>query len=238
MISVKIPLTTFAILCLGQMPEGALLDNDVVLKMSSYRLGAELLAISTIGDIQPAILAVARYTLPNVVKKSRSLVDKAAAQVALDELLQKVRQLEPTAEEIDIAANFEEQAQLLSLELDAGESQLVAILLLRQAQLLMTGDKRAIKALEQISPDDARGRLCCLEQLIAALLLKMDHTALRAQICQEPKTDLAVTICFSCSATTTTALNTGDGLMSYISEIREDAPRLLIPNDELFAKIS
>ena len=62
-------------------------------------------------------------------------------------MLSQMLLLEPTASEIELAAEFEAQAQRQNVPLDSGESQLAAIALSRAARGILTGDKRAITAL-------------------------------------------------------------------------------------------
>ena len=64
---------------------------------------------------------------------------------SIEYLIGNVTLLNPTPQEISLAANLEEAAAKCAVELDTGESQLVAILLQRSGPLLLTGDKRAIR---------------------------------------------------------------------------------------------
>jgi len=220
------------------MPDCILLDNDVVLKACSYRLHVELLDITTVGGTLPCILEVAQFTLRDLVKRSKKLNDKAAVGAALDIFLGAIERVEPTEAEVELAADFEQLAQELSLELDSGESQLFAILLCRECRALLTGDKRAIAALEKISPPEGYGRISCIEQLATSLVSALDYDVLRKKICSEPSTDKALSICFSCSADTASSENTLAGLSSYINNIRHSAPNVLSPGDDLSAVLS
>jgi hypothetical protein len=221
-----------------KMPDSVLLDNDVVLKACSYRLSGELLDITTVAGALPHILEVARFTLRDHVKRSKRLNDKAAAETALHHFLGSVTRVEPTEEEVELAADFEQLAQQLSLELDSGESQLFAILLRRKCRVLLTGDKRAIAALERISPPEGYGRISCIEQLATSLIALQDYNTLRIKICAEPNADKTFSICFSCSVATPSSGNTLAGLSSYIKSIRNAAPNVLSVGDDLRAVLS
>jgi hypothetical protein len=74
----------------------------------------------------------------------------------LDDFLASVELIEPTVEESTLAAEFESLALAAALPLDAGESQLCAVLVSRNLPLLVTGDKRAITALESLVDSDTR----------------------------------------------------------------------------------
>src|SRR5688572_15563506 len=174
------------------MPERVLLDNDVVLKIASYRLGSDLIIATTDDEVPPSILAVAKHVIRSLVDRSKKLLDKGAAVAELEAIFDKVQQLEPTHEEIVLAAVYEDAAGELALELDGGESLLFAILLKRNARLIVTGDKRAIGALEQISTADGHGCVACFEQLIATIAASTGHSGLRINICAEPNADKAM----------------------------------------------
>jgi hypothetical protein len=220
------------------MPERVLLDNDVVLKMASYRLGSELIIATTDDEVPPSILVVATHVVRSLIDRSKKLLDKGAAKAELEAILDKVQQLEPTQEEIVLAADFEQAADELALEFDGGESLLFAILLKRKARRIVTGDKRAIRALEQISTADGHGCIACFEQLIATIAASAGHSGLRTNICAEPDTDKAMTVCFSCGQATAKPSNIDDGLSSYINSIRQTAPNVLASGGVLFAVIS
>jgi len=219
------------------MVESVLLDNDIVIKSCSYKLSKELLCALSQGCVAPAILGVARYTIRSQIMRQRNLVDQEGAKSAVDELLGSLRILEPEDREIEFAAELEQHAIELSLELDTGESQLFAILVSRGAKLLITGDKRAIRALELLAPPGFNERMACLEQLMATFLLFTDHLVLRHRICSEPAVDKAITACFSCSSPVEVASILA-GLQSYIADLRRQAGRLLTTSLNLSTVIS
>jgi hypothetical protein len=220
------------------MPERVLLDNDVVLKIASYRLGSDLISATTDDEVPPSILAVAKHVIRSLVDRSKKLLNKVATAAELEAIFDKVQQLEPTQEEIVLAADFEEAASELALELDGGESLLFAILLKRKARLIVTGDKRAIRALEQISTTGGHGCVACFEQLIATIAASAGHSGLRINICTEPNADKAMTICFSCGDASVKSSSIDEGLRSYIGSMRQMAPNVLASGGVLFPEIS
>lgn len=210
------------------MADGVLLDNDVVLKACAYRCHSETLAAMTLDGEPPAMLGIARFTLRTRLGGQNSLTDPKGATQAFEMMLAELRLLEPTKDEIALAAELEEQASVKALDFDTGESQLVAILLLRSLPLLVTGDKRAIVAISGISLGGAEGRIACQEQLIARLLRDIPHTTLRDRVCAEPRADKALTACFACSAPSVSVDDVLAGLDSYTGHLREATGPMLI----------
>jgi len=219
------------------MSEGAYLDADIVLKLCAYHAHEELLRASTIEDQVPAILAVSAFSLTSRVKRSRTILNRTTVEEILRDALKAMRRLEPDGDEVVIAAELEQRAIDEGLELDIGESQLFAILLRRSARLLITGDKRAVRALSILARGQADHRIACLEQLVASVVLSSDVGQLRARVCAESAVDRAVTASFACSSQSVTAEQVMQGLCSYTSDLRKDTGRTLIPSDDLSAVV-
>ena len=115
-----------------------------------------------------------------------------------------------------------------------GESQLCAILILREVPVLLTGDKQAITAMEELldAHDKLKsvcGRIRCLEQLMARLVEKAgaEIKPLREAICGEPTVDKAMTYSFSCSSESVAIESVVEGLNSYASAVRQSAVRIM-----------
>ena len=161
------------------MAEGIYIDVDVVLKMCTFRFPDELVSATTLNGLPPAILGVASFTLRSRVKRSRSICDRSSVQTCLEKILPVLRLVEPLNEEVELAAELEEMALACDLEFDAGESQLLAILIKRNSPLLLTGDKRAIRAVAQIVPCQVKKRVACLEQLILGVISEIGHDHFR-----------------------------------------------------------
>ena len=221
------------------MAERVLVDNDIVIKVASWRLGSEMLASTTLEGVPPALLGVARYVVWDRLAKANHLVDRYAATAAFNALLEVLAVVEPTDEEIADAADFELAAVASGLELDPGESQLLAILIRRDCDALLTGDKRAIHAMERIAPKSAFGRVACLEQLITDVVRRDNVGRTRIHVCSEPTADRAITTCFACSSSA--ALKKSEtiaGLSSYCEHLRVGAPSILLPGQDLSALAS
>ena len=209
------------------MSSGYYLDNDVILKMCSYGVGPELVFLSTVDDLAPAILALARFTLRSRVERSRVLVEPKSVFAQLEAVLVQVRLLEPTREEIDMAADLEAAATAANLSFDAGESQLVSMLMARGGLGFITGDKRAAKAMSVVLPR-LEGRMVCLEQVIHSVVVLFGVEPLRSSVCREKAADRAVANCFQCSLPNVDALSVLQGLESYSRALRSETGRLLV----------
>lgn len=124
------------------MPDAAV-DNDVLIKAACYGLAAELDGSRSLG-----VLGAAKYVIAGRIERMTLSGDRDAARTAALDLIARSLVLEPSRDELELAATIETSAQRQGLELDAGESQLAAMIVHRGIGLLETGDKRAIKGFE------------------------------------------------------------------------------------------
>lgn len=212
------------------MTDQVLLDNDVALKAACYALVDEALAIVGRDREPPGVLGVARFVLRRRIERGNGIADPARAMRELELLLANVALLELTEDELAVAADLEAEAQRHELELDGGESQLLAILALRGLPLLLTGDKRAIVAMSVVAKDIAAGRIACLEHLMVAILSLAEVATVRAAVCGEPHVDKAITACFGCSRSAVTEADVVEGLASYAGHLSRSAPDVLVAN--------
>jgi len=209
-----------------------LVDNDVILKSSVYDLLKVLLTAPSEAHEPVGVLGAARYVISDaLVKRSKVLAPEPIIARMLA-FLDDNEILEPTHEEQELAAEFESLAQMAGLALDTGESQLCAILIVRHVPLLITGDKRAIIALENLLDSHVSmaaliGRVRCFEQLIKFSLNAQSDPRIRTSICAHKDIDKALSICFSCASGNTDMDSAHIALESYINALRVEAPRLL-----------
>lgn len=209
----------------------AVADNDILLKGACYGLLSTLVATVS-GDGPVGILGASKFVVPKKITRSRLRVDPAVAQAHFVAFLAENEVVEPSPDEQQMAAFFEAAAQQLALNLDTGESQLVAVLVSRCLPWLLTGDKRAIASVEQLLDTDARltgvtGKVKCLEQLVINALNTGDVDQIRRAICDEPYVDKTLSICFSCSSPHADSAGVLEGLASYIADLRTKAFRVL-----------
>ena len=213
----------------------SVLDNDIIYKSICYRLGPSVRGLlgETTEDI--GALTAARFVLEAKIRRARLQRAPELVLVDLEEMIDATVPIDPSADEQALAASLEWLAQRRGFSLGTGESQLCAVTAGRSLARLATGDKRAIVAMEAILADEPRlerlvGTVICLEQLIRRLLTEgATFTAVQASICQEPSTDVALAICFSCDAGGSSELSAIEGLDSYIRDLRVNAPSVLTP---------
>ena len=216
------------------MTERVLIDNDVALKIACYALVDETVVATTVGGVPPAMLGVGRFVIRGRLTRARNIADPTRARSAFERFLQSVSLVEPNEVELALAADLESTANRLNLELDGGESQLLAILANRACQLLVTGDKRAITAMAIVAPSVAAASIACLEQLIAHIIGLVGSDAVRTEVCAEPNADRAVTLCFGCiNQTAPSESDVLAGLASYVRHLGRVAPGVLLPRLDL-----
>lgn len=211
----------------------ALVDNDILFKAACFGLFEELILINReSGETSVGVLGAARYVIPKKIEKNVQVTFANAAKAAFQSFVDTAEIIEPTEEEQLMAADFELAAQRAAVALDSGESQLCSVLIVRGLRLLLTGDKRAIRALEQLLDTDTRltalaGKVTCLEQLVLEPLSTENYSRFRTAVCREPAVDKTLSICFSCKGEEATFESTTAGLKSYISDLRSQANRIL-----------
>jgi hypothetical protein len=207
------------------------IDNDILIKCSCFDFLREL-------PDGPAflILGAARFVVEHELATDPVINDPTNARSRFQDFLKVASTLEPTPEEVKFATELEEAAATYDLPLDTGESQLCAIATLRALSLVVTGDKRAITALERMTAHVPRlrgleQRLVCLEQLVLGLISAFGVPEMRERVCKEPLIDKAMSICFSCATEELDASSVTDGLRSYVSDLRRQAATVLHEQD-------
>jgi hypothetical protein len=210
----------------------AAIDNDILFKGACYGFLSDLIATACSETESVGTLGSARFVVAKKIEKHKHLRNRTAALAVLVEFLHRSEALEPTQNEQHMAADLELAAQRLGINLDSGESQLCAMLVFRVLSILLTGDKRAITAMEKLIDADNRlialcGKVRCLEQLVYDALAKGDHVAFRTAVCAEPEVDKALAICFSCTSQSVVLASIVEGLQSYVKALRAEATRVL-----------
>lgn len=211
------------------------LDNDTLIKLAAYRLLYR--AIGAVGRGRPVgMLGAGRFIVPHALRRHRHINDRAGALADWSNAGSRLEVLEPTNDEVALAASIEETATAHGLAMDTGESQLCAIAIARGMSHIVTGDKRAISAAEALQRfvEVLRvlgRRLVCLEQVLAGLVRDVGVGPVRTAVCSEPGVDKAAAICFACSGMTSGTAVDPAGLVSYINAVRGTAPSLLWHGD-------
>jgi hypothetical protein len=225
------------------MAESVLMDNDVILKTCCYGVVDEVLGCVS-GEARTIhVLGVVRYVLGRAIAKRKNISDRDGAASRFSYLLGRVALIEPDNDELSLAADFEHAALSLGVDLDGGESQLLAVLIRRSSALLLTGDKRAIRAIEPVlQASDYRQqvehRIACLEQIMMAVVGRYGAETIHQRVCSEAAVDKSLAVCFSCCSGTCNLQSIIDGLASYIRDLRRDAQWALVVSDDLSAVVS
>jgi hypothetical protein len=225
------------------MTDALFADNDIALKACVYGFDETIIALFT-GNLTVCVLGTAQYVLRKRVRDKRKVTNTASASKSLEAFLATASVVEPTEDDINTAADIEVAAQQIGVPLDSGESLLLALLIAHSSSRLVTGDKRAILALESLVAtlsilESAAGRIGCLEQLMLLLVHKLGAQSIRKGICAEPLADKALSICFSCSSPDGfSEENVAAGLKSYINSLQSQAPQMLCSDPDLSAWIS
>ena len=210
----------------------ALVDNDILFKGACYGLLDEFISGICVSPDTVGVLGSAWFVVSKKIQRTPLNKTIETAINNLRTLLIRAVTLEPNETEQSMAATFELAALQLGVSLDAGESQLCAILISRLVPYFLTGDKRAIEAIEQLLDSESQlarvcGKVRCLEQLVLdALTVHIEPTSLRASICAEAHIDKTLAICFLCSSVGDGG-DYSEGLRSYISDLRKQAARVL-----------
>lgn len=208
------------------------LDNDVILK--AVRYGATELFWPSATRL--GVLGAGKYVVAGRIKREKLAEAKSSIEDDLTVFLNRTEVLEPSEHEVTRAAELEREAQKRSLPLDAGESQLAAMVVEREIALMTTGDKRAIASFERLleaAPwlTALCGRVRCLEQVALAVVRDADAFETLARcVCSDPGADETLSICFSCYGGGDPLRGAAEGgLVSYIEALRGDAPHVLAP---------
>jgi hypothetical protein len=212
----------------------ALVDNDVLCKAACYGLLDELILPYCTKHCLPGVLGSARFVVSKTIKKKRTQLrgNVATALARLENFVNQSEVLEPTDSEQSFAADLESIAQRAGVSLDTGESLLCSIAVIRVIPHLLTGDKRAIRAIEELLEMDRRlsplcGRVKCLEQLVLSAIDRTSRKMMKTIVCNEPDIDKTLSICFGCSSPRVSEDSFDQGLNSYIDDLRRTAPRVL-----------
>lgn len=207
-----------------------MLDNDVVWKLCCFGCHD---ALGELGACPPAMLQIGRYTLRDKIRRTTKVRDRESVSAALEAMFATLMMLRPDTTELELAIELEDKAARLGMDFDSGESQLLAVLIVRSWPLLITGDKRAITAIGAILGGEVDGKVACLEQLIARVITIRDVGEVRAGICGEPAMDRALANCFACASKTIDPASVAEGLASYINDVRRMSGRVLIAESDL-----
>lgn len=210
----------------------ALIDADVLLKTASYKLLKHFLAMTPFDSDDFGMIAAAQFVVAGKFKKKLKGSQLGQAKAHFEETIATIAAIEPNAEELALAAQLESAAVALGVDLDLGESQICALMFSRGIELMMTGDKRAIKAIAALKDHEAcaytHGKVACLEQATMWMIEKAGLESVQPFVCALPTVDTSLAMALGCYSGGSPLASCQDGLVSYINSIRQDAPEVLI----------
>ena len=211
------------------MTERVLFDVDVAWKVCAYSAAKSFIRVTGTGPTPACMLAVTPFVLRSLAQRHRGVDCAPDLDQQVGGLISHAGLVHPTPKEIAFAEDLEECAARLALEFDVGESQLLSVLVHRNAELLLTGDKRAIRAMHALDVSDIDGCIAALEQVFATMISADGLSPLRDAVCANPRVDRAMTICFVCASPTATADDVNAALESYVRSLRADLATCCTP---------
>lgn len=197
-----------------------LLDSDVAKVMCIYGL---------IDDLAIALgITLADFLVLSQLKFQLKLNSPAKAfqKLGSEAAVQHAKRLVAEASEVTALTESANYALLSATpDIDGGELALFAALCEDPQAGLVTGDKRALVALCQVSGDIegkfAWAQILCLEEAVAALLAHFGLKYVSARIRAYPGTNIALEIVFGRSQPHDLA-NVNAGLESYLKHLMHD----------------
>ncbi len=203
------------------------IDNDVLLKLASYDLLDTVLTMFKIRPKDIHVLPTAKYALlPAKDRLRRCKTEECAAR--LEAFLSKTSKLNPDGVDAGKLDTL-----VAKPGIDAGEALMLAGAASNSESFIITGDKRAIEALQLGEGlDDVRealvGRVLSLE-LLLSFMVEGDFAEVQTRVRNQPNVDKALTIAFGVSASASLE-SVRAALDSYVEHLRTLTGNLLHPS--------
>jgi hypothetical protein len=192
------------------------LDNDVIIKLTTCGLLSEALECLEIDRSNVRVLSSARFVFkgPKMRKKHSEQVLASAV-----EFVESCITIPP--QDSDEYLLLEQQ---IKNDIDAGEATLIAATAQESAFLIVTGDKRCLKALaaaEELNLIQKRlqGHVICLEQIICKLIDERGFDWVLAKVLPALDCDKALKTAFG-SGSKSQCENVLQTLNSYVEELQ------------------
>lgn len=206
-----------------------LVDNDIVLKLCQINHLHDLAECLGNNEDPLLILGSLRFVLGPLIAGYNDEV----MQTLFNNFLLSAEPIEPSDDEVTLAAQLAEAAMQTDHAVDGGESLLFAVALNRSARIA-TGDKRAVRGLAAIAInepgcDALRGSVVTLEWIVSALVARRGHENVRAAICAMPRADRTLSICFRCQGNVCTQEDVTDALGSYQRSLSVETAGFVVP---------
>jgi hypothetical protein len=200
-----------------------LVDVDALAKSAHWQLLPEIPECLAVPLAECATLTSARFRAQRALTKpdGKPFHNVEAAQAALDAIAKMLPAVAPDGACLPYLQKV--------AGIDAGEAVLLSSIANSDTRLL-TGDKRALKALANLQPDQRapfEGRIILIEQLIQQALKRHGLPWLRERICPHLQIDNAMANIMG-SRCDAGLESVQEGLASYIGEIERSASPSLI----------
>ncbi len=213
-------------------PQKWLLDNEAVLKVASYGLGATLQRLPTHLPAEMSVLNGGRGDLSERLARLGLQQPISRAQENLEAMVKHFQTLDPSRSEVEMAAQLRHQAGARGFLMGVEESEFCAVGTCRPFSRVLIGGDRMLAALAAVAADRAEvmhlfGRVVCFEQVMMAVLGAAGDAAFRKAVCAEPKVDEAVYLSCGCGGIDSDGKEIGERLAGYIALRKKDAGRLL-----------
>jgi hypothetical protein len=206
------------------------LDNDIIRKLIAFGLFEEAIAILQITKADLQVLPTAKFVLDRERKKQKLHTPEVWTEIMM--LVESCSTISKTTEDF-VKTVAEEESQLAPFKDSIHEGEAALIFATRGTIdfLLLSGDKKFMKALALISNTTIYNRLCgrviCLEQFVLKLIEVKGFSWVKERVLPERDCDRALKACFG-SGEQATEDNVSLTLISYIKEITDAAPNLLM----------
>ena len=221
-----------------------LADVDLVIKLVCFKLSSSLMKSLLENNQTIEVLESTKYVVRKRVYKVFEEKYDQEIKLELENFSTNCNYIEPSDDDLFLAAEIEKISQLKNLSMDTGESILCAIAINSSTEFLTyiaTGDKRAIKSISRIKNtlekiNYLNGKFICLEQIVIDLIRRGSLIQIRKNICRFPNLDKALSICFSCTGSNgLPEVEIINGLNSYINDLDSKSDNILI-RTKLFNK--
>jgi hypothetical protein len=205
-------------------------DNDILHKLAAFALWEEARAVLTVGPKQVLLLPTAPFVLG--LKDPATAVNRHGT--ALASRLQKTVAASGTVEE---SPAVEDQVALAGvLGIDQGEAILIALASRSPPSVLLTGDKRSLRALATeptCAPivEHLAGRVVVLEQVVRAIVSTYPFEIIRDKVVPAVAVDTAIRAVWGSGALAKRA-DVLAGLEAYIQDLRGQTGGLLRTYDD------
>ncbi len=192
-----------------------LIDVDALVKMAHWRMLPELPGSLDISWSNCATVSSLKFRASRAATEpdGKLFISTQAAQAAVLAIAEMSELAEPLPGHLELFQDIS--------GIDAGEAILFAGIMGDDSTYVLTGDKRALRALSNL-PAESRmqmaGRIYSLEQILLVMLQKNGLGWLRDRVCPERKLDKAVDAIMG-SRCDAPAESVREGFASYIREL-------------------